>query len=472
MDRMPLPATLHPGFRPLALLLLLGLVSLAFAGCSGGSNPEGATPTAAGGIATATSIPETTPTSALSPSPTEAPASPTAQSPATEPTQKPELVYSGYQIYGDFKTADAIDFPENLMTVIETGCIQCDGPTDALYRVWRNSGDTHVEKLIDAGYSGSDDSRITSFALRPDLSQIVVTICTECESKALANSPVTLYESRNGGVTWQVLTTTDPGDAIFVEAVTEQGIIVDTLGGGKLRYFNGDAITPPAGAEYLIYDSHSSGALHWALDGGSTVLDGQGDKIAQVEPGSRVTAIATGDASDPPVTWEEGDSNPARNFVGWNITTVGPDGKLAGFRSDAFALALERLRSGALIGDMTDGPGSTAQTIGFIDLAKGVLTPIHGPLLDPPFGNGDRPLGRNSLAGAVEGPFLRVTTGTPCVSVRVGTDVQAQELTCAVDGTLVYDLHVDVTVGAQRWLRVRLLDGREGFADARYLTAE
>jgi hypothetical protein len=452
----------------------MGLLGLVLIACRGGDDSD-AGPTGSGAIASATTNPETTPTAAPSAS---AAASETATLPAASPTPagtpKPQPTYAGYQIFGDFQTQEAIDFPENLMTVVETGCIQCDGPTDALYRVWRNSGETHVDKLIDAAYSGSKDSEITSFALRPDLSEIVVTICTDCgNGKPLAESPETMYDSKDGGRTWQVLTTTEPGKAIFVYAVTAQGIVVDDQGGGNLRYLNGDSITPPQGAKYLVYDSHFSGEMHWAADDGSTVLDSQGNTVALVEPGSAIHAIATGDESNAPVTWQEftGEGQ-SKAFTGWNVTTIGPDGKLAGFRSQGYAAALIRLRSGALLGGMADSVNASGSGIGYVDPSNGTLTPISGALVAEPFGDGQKPIGRNNLVGALEGPFLRVTTGTPCVSIRAEADISTAELTCAADGTLFYNLDSQVTVGAETWTKVGLLDGRQGYTDAGNLTSD
>jgi hypothetical protein len=360
------------------------------------------------------------------------------------------------------------------MTVVETGCIQCDGPTDALYRVWRNSGETHVDKLIDAAYSGSKDSAITSFALLPDLSEIVVTMCTECGTgKPLAESPVTMFESKDGGVTWQVLTTTEAGKAMFVYAITPEGIVVDDQGGGHLRYFNGALITPPEGANYLLYDAHFSGEIHWAADDGSTVLDSQGNTVALVEPGSAIHAIAMGDESNAPVTWEEfAGEGQSKAFTGWNVTTIGPDGKLAGFRSQGYAAALIRLRSGALLGSMADSVNASGSGIGYVDPSNGTLTPIHGALIAQPFGDGQNLVGRNNLVAAFEGPFLRATTGSPCVSIRAEADISTAELTCAADGTLFYDLNSRVTVGAQTWVKVGLFDGRQGYTDAGNLTSD
>jgi hypothetical protein len=111
-------------------------------------------------------------------------------------------------------------------------------------------------------------------------------------------------------------------------------------------------------------------------------------------------------------------------------------------------------------------------TVGFIDVERGVLTPIAGRLLAEPFGDGQTGRGRNALQAAVEGPFLRVTTTTPCVDIVAGTTSQSEVLTCAVDGVLVHDLGSSVSVGGQEWRRVRLLDGREGYAASEHVTSE
>ncbi len=157
---------------------------------------------------------------------------------------------------------------------------------------------------------------------------------------------------------------------------------------------------------------------------------------------------------------------------GWNVTTMGPDGKLAGFRAADLVNPVVALNDGRVFGNMTREQDLLGSTIGLIDVSHGVLTPVQGALVQEPFGDGEHPTGRNNLLSAVTGPFLRISSGINCLPVRVDTDTQAQELTCAADGTLVYDLHNTMTVGAQEWTRVRLLDGREGYAVSRYLTAE
>ena len=457
-----------PGHHRLLLVLLpLAFVSLVLAACGGDDEPPDATATLSGAIATATLRPETTPTQTAG-----ATATLTAR-PAVSETPSPGAVvdYTGYNILGDFTYGAPIDFPANVLMLVETGCTQCDSGPDALYRVWRNDGETHVELLVDAAISGVDGAYITSLAVRPSLHDIVVTVCTECAHGPLTSSSVTVYRSIDGGVTWQALLETDPGEVVYARAVTAEGIVLEKFGGG-LSYLRGDAIEPPEGAEGLLHDSNRAGELRWLAQDGSTVLDAEGTAIAVVEQGSLVDAVVTDrlDARQTVVGW--GLDRVRGPFDGWVVTRAGPDGRLTGFRFDTYVAPVTVLDDGAILGTMSTQDSPYGGTIGFIDVSTGVLTAVHGVLIEPPFGDGARTMGRNVPLGAVSGPFLRVTTGINCLPIRASTGLRSRELTCAADGTLVYDLHNTTTVGGQQWTRVRLLDGREGFAVSSYLTLE
>ena len=452
--------------RPLygaLITVMLAALALACGGDDDGS-PH-ASPAPSGAIATRTPAPEGTPT----PRPTTTPL------PTPSPVPEGGLHYEGFQIFGDFTYAEPIDFPEDLMILVETGCTQCDGPTQELYRVWRNSGETHVEHLIEAAISGSENAYITSFALRPDMSDIVVSVCTDCggRGRPLTSSPVTLYRSRDGGLTWSSIHTTLAGTQVFVHAVTAKGVAVYDFGGENLRYLDGAEIESPEGAEAVHYSSQWTGELRWVAGEGREVLNDDGTTLAIVEPGGRIDSIAIRRdwrVPTPFVGWVEAASGPG--FAGWNVTHTTTDYMQIGFNSDTFVAPIAILDDTSVLGRMSSNENPYGGTIGFIDISRGVLTPIHGVLLQEPFGNGEFPRGRNALVGAVEGPFLRVTTTTPCVEIRLETDMQSEVLTCAVDGVVVQDLESTITAGAQQWNRVRLLNGREGYAASEFLTAD
>ena len=461
-----------PRLEPLhvfgVLLLPVLLIGVLLVSCGGGDDQRSAvSPTpATGAVGTSTPGASATPepqSATLNVEPTATTASGTSTGAGFE--------YEGFQILGDFTYAGAVDFPENLMMVVETGCVQCDGPTQALYRVWRNSGETHVDLLADASLSGSEHAYITSFAVGPDLHDIVVTICTQCgEAGPLIDSPVTMYRSIDGGASWRSIYSAPPGNPVFAQAITPDGLVISEMG-GALSYFHGDPIEAPDGTKDLLRDTNRSGALRWLTEGGSTAVAIDGSVVAAVEPGSLIDSVAGGaDRIREVIGW-------AQDFVkgpfkGWNVTRIDPDGRLLGFRSDNYVAPVTVLGDGHVLGGMADLDSPDDGAIGFIDPSRGVLTPIHGALVEAPFGDGRHAVGRNTLQGAVSGPFLRVMTGSSCLPIRTGTDVTSDELTCAADGTLVYDLQNTTTVGALQWSRVRLLDGREGYALSDHLSGE
>jgi hypothetical protein len=139
------------------------------------------------------------------------------------------------------------------------------------------------------------------------------------------------------------------------------------------------------------------------------------------------------------------------------------DYSLEGFNSVEVVMPVVVLSDSSVIGTLTLPGSLIGGTVGFIDVERGVLTPIADRLLDEPFGDEQTGRGRNALLAAIEGPFLRVTTTTPCESIHANTAVESEELVCAVDGVLVRDLGTTVTVGQQTWRHVRLLSGREGY---------
>jgi hypothetical protein len=449
------------------LLAVLAAVAVLSAACFGDDDdgPQASpTPAGAGSIATLTPAPERTAT--------PRPVATQTQTPPATPTTGGDIGYTGFELFGDFTYASPAEFPENLMLLIETGCTQCDGPTEALYRVWRNEGETHVEKLIDASISDSDNVRITSYALTPDLAEIVVTVCTDCGGQGgpLLESPSTFYRSLDGGITWEMLLMVGPGEPALVRALTPAGIVVEGLD-GALKYLEGDAIEPPAGTDGLWYESRRLGALVWEADGGSRLLDAAGATIAVVEPGARIGSVAfenVGGAPRPVASWRE----KGRAEPGWLITRMRADYSLAGFNSVEYVMPAVVLSDSSVLGLLTLPGNLIGGTVGYIDVERGMLTPIAGALIEEPFGDGQLPRGRNNLQAAVEGPFLRVTTTTPCADIRAGTTIDSELLTCASDGVLVHDLGESVTIGQQEWRHVRLLDGREGYAPAEVVTSD
>jgi hypothetical protein len=445
--------------------LVLALVGAALLACGGGDDSTEPTTTPAGAIATGTPGAESTP--ALQPG------AASTVTPTPGPGPEGGLAYNGFHIFGEFEYAQAVDFPENVMMVIETGCTQCDGPTEALYRVWRNEGEAHVELLIDARISGAENASITGFALRPDLSDIVVAICTDCGSggRPVAESPATLYRSRDGGTTWTGLADTAPGEAVVPRAITADGLVVESLGGNGLRYLDGRTIEAPAGANQLAFESRRVGALWWQADDGSRIVDAAGETIAIVEPNGTISSLAyePNPGEWRAVTgWREANAPSS----GWNVTRLLTDASLGGFHADEYVLPVALLDNGSVLGTVSLPGSLIGGTIGFIDVDRGVLTPIAGELLGPPFGNGQTGTGRNALQAALEGSFLRVKTGSTCVSIRADPRSQTAPVMCAADGVLVHDLGSTVTVGAQKWQKVRLLEGSEGYILEENVTRE
>lgn len=121
-----------------------------------------------------------------------------------------------------------IEVPNDVALIIETGCTECDGPTDGLIRVYRDaSGQVKTDQLFETP-ADPPHAFTSSFALSADASTIIVGVCPQADCPFLGpgqpDARTVLYRSTDGGVTWGQLDT--PRGVYNVRAVIGENAIL------------------------------------------------------------------------------------------------------------------------------------------------------------------------------------------------------------------------------------------------------
>lgn len=376
----------------------------------------------------------------------------------------------------DVIVGEPIELPEGMALVIETGCFHCDGFMEALYRASRPVGGAlDVAKLFEADRSAFASAYITSFAMRPDASDMVVAVCTKgyCGGLHFAepSSEATFYRSQDFGMNWSVLAVA--GEAREVIAVTDAGIVV---GPGpspdftKAWLIDGTLLKPLAGAYSIAALSRRNGEVLWWNDSSHEVQRGDGSRVV-TQPESRYGPDVATNAGQPPLSfWGAGGPiRPSGGFGGYYLTVEAMDGSEVGLRlggdSAAPAQWLDERHILATIELTTRvfGPGvpplgfrTGAMTPSIVDIYSGQVQPISGIAGEGPISG----IGRNRVQAV-----YRLPTDSPCLPVRDRWKQTASVIGCAVASSLR-------ATGERRygdaveWRGVWLADGRSGWVEA------
>lgn len=172
--------------------------------------------------------------------------------PAAAPEPSPTLGMVGGVAIQAMAVGPAFAIPDGVALLIEIGCTQCDGPTEGIERVYRDSeGQVQREVLFSAP---TMPAYISSLAVSEDGQGIALTICSPGYCGGLApvteDATTTLHLSRDGGETWEVADVLD--GAYFVQAVLDQGVLMRDLPAGDFSgwggfglYPGGEPIVPP-----------------------------------------------------------------------------------------------------------------------------------------------------------------------------------------------------------------------------------
>jgi hypothetical protein len=111
-----------------------------------------------------------------------------------------------------------------------------------------------------------------------------------------------------------------------------------------------------------------------------------------------------------------------------------------------------------------------------LDFANGVAHAVGGVFDQEPFGipqpPGNPAIKRsNVIIGQAFGTFLRVNSDD-CLNVREAPGLDADVIDCIARNALVHDMGESRMTDGIEWKRIRLLDGREGWASAEFLNLD
>jgi hypothetical protein len=420
---------------------------------------------------------EEAPTAMPSPAATLTPlATPTPTLVPPTPTPAATLeVIDGVEVI-PLQIGEEAELPPNVALIIEAAG---DGPTNDLYRVYRDaSGEVRTDTLISSETSQLG-GYIHSWALSSDASEIVVDACTrgECTwiDEASPDAQSTLYRSTDGGVTWEEFGVLD--GSYYVEALAKEGLLLSGPWGPEHQWKrmyelfpSGEPVEPPPGAGEEPPVSLPDGDLAWLTEDGR-LLRSDGSELLALGEGAFVGAYR----------WRRIDLDPSATRLALTYRASAQD-YLGVFSIDgrfntlfsvpAFAMVGGWVSSNLLIGnaaisaeDLSTPPPEPF--VGYLpvlfDLDARLVRPIPHPFLDVLPGN------RHHVQAVLYGPFARVVNTGSCLSVRAQPAMAADALTCAADGVLLRDTGETREVEGVTWCRVVTPAGVEGWASAQYL---
>ncbi len=408
---------------------------------------------------------------------------------------------------GNLELGTEIEFPEGVALIVETGCWGCEGGPSGLVRVYvRSDGSIAYEPLIDREGLGVPPqlntapdgtvyefrSPLTGYAIRPDGSRIVASLCARehCgrggEGYAWsANSQTAIFSSSDGGVIWTEIGRLEIGAEVLA-ILPDDRILLATFPAEletTLQTFpDASVIKRPEWASPWNVDVLPSGAIVWRDDSGVPRLsDGQPllSLVQDVEAAQLVDflvnarqmdglALLSGNATHAPY------ANYLMPFD--NAGTIGRGsfawaGDPVIWSGPLLRLGVELPNDGVILGNASVptselAPGGYPIVTDYdpvvVDLKQGTIRVLS------PFTGSDFPRGRNHIVAVQRGPFARVVGTDSCLNVRQAPDTGAQILDCLADGVLV-----QVTGGfygsGPEWLEIATPAGIQGWASTQYL---
>ena len=444
--------------RSLGAGMLLALVAVLLAACSGGS--KGRTPTPTGGAsdsspaATASSTPETINGVAATP----------------------------------LRAGKPADIPAGVVLYLEGGCTQCDGPATSLDRVYRDAAGTlHSDRLFERKLrveNGTtyEENYIRTMRVSSTGNDIVIGVCDRGYCGGVGNatpdSRTTFYGSNDGGITWKVIGQV-AGDTWIVALQGAQAMV---------RH----AYQPEAGAPYrweiVNLPSGEPAPLDPAIDLKTATIVTVGDATPlAVSPDGMSLLWLPGPVTSPPflgpqlpvgsqvldARFSPGGANLGVALVRWQV--VGPD------RTDRTYLGIMKERTGKPMTVFIDGPQASISSLGqwlapatlvgnailpaaaldsplavtgsasapsLTDLTTGEVRAIE-PLIERRL-KGDR----TRILAAAPGPFVKVVGSGDCLNVRDTTTKGGHPIGCYKDGVLLKDRGETRTADGVTWIGV------------------
>jgi hypothetical protein len=389
------------------------------------------------------------------------------------PDPGPSSLQTAFEDAPQLTLGDSIAFPDNTTMIIETGCWSCDGPTEALYRVARHRGEApRVDLLFEPDQSINEGAYITSFALKPDASEIVVAVCTSgyCGGLGYAtpDAVATFYRSSDLGSSWHVIGASS--DAMFAVAVTPRGIVL-TFDYSTFWYNDGELLPKPGPDAELVFGSRRSGEVIWWLPQRRALVVPATGQTIRLPDASYDPETALNPGQPPLMVWSpDYDSRGGGPFPGFRLSTVARDGALASVASPlAFIMPAAWLADGLVVASVeTPAPieheGRVFEFMrpipSVIDFEAGVVHPIAGAFEPPIF------RGRNRVVAVIStASHLRVEV-EGCLPLRDRPRRNGPVIACAPPGTLLLPSGEQRYVPGQWFRGVWLADGRHAWAPA------
>jgi len=435
---------------------------------------------------------------------TQPPPTPTGSSAATiGPTATPPFPQTvGGITVRPLAIGDEVPLPDDVALIIETGCWACDGPAESFLRVYRDpSGHIRSDTLLTIDGLGlpprlvtmpegvrEEPPFITGFAMRPDGSEMVVSVCVResCGSGGLEawspNSKTAFFRSTDGGVTWQRFGELDVGSGVV--GVVREGVALVSSWQAEMApasfslFPSGEAVQAPPGVTSWWAFTLPGGDLLWPTDDGR-LLHSDGSVFAAVPTDSLRLSWVPHINHDPTgarfaLQWvldnAGSPSYQARQYFGifWS------DGRLdQAFSPSELLFVGPWSGPGLLLGNTGISPSQLPTPIpqsflgilpALIDLDAGLIYPITDPFLGP-----DWKGGRSLVRAVLPGPFSRVVGTGDCLNVRQEPGLSTEIVACAADGVLLRDTGETREVDGAIWLRVVTPASVEGWASTQYL---
>lgn len=508
------------------MLIKLGAVpvlmaTMALVACSGDSVPSTVEPSVeASPEATATAIIPTTAATA----PSESAAAEATSTEAGEvvptlvaatPTQEREQ-NTIHQAEPTPTPLPWVDFPGDVAVLVQSyraSPKRGGGPPYDLWRIYRENGDGRIvrERLFSTpkfsreecgdvyeedGFS-VDYSRIPAFSGQlpkcggyyfglvgsPDASSIFMTVCVEYACNLPYFTPgqdaddppgrTAIYESRDGGVTWERLVGFDKpwiADLVLPDGDGDDRLLLSSnrsfnVGGpwefpDPILWPDGRAVTPPKSPKgygppipwnrVVLHD----GRLAWGFEQEEKSLlpAPERAKLYLTEEGEDVTELVL----------EQTDSCPRCLML--------PDGRELLLRGREYYVgelvggAAAEYYSDPTSGHYPNGTPASKFWPTIRDPETGEQWPVKLPYDVLSLDN------LHLLPIAIQrGPFLRVVNVDDCLPLRAEPSHDAEELACAVERVLLTDLAEAMELDGTTWRSVRTSAGVVGWADGRYL---
>ncbi len=427
--------------------------------------------------------------------------------PPTPPTDPIPRMLAGMTIV-PLEIGEPFDLPMDLALIVETGCWGCEGGPSSLVRVYvRPDGSIASDSLLDPSalglpmrqYAEQDGTireyppPITGYAITPDASEIVASLCINgtCTGEGLsawsAYSQTVLVRSTDGGVTWTEVATLEVGASVLGLLSDRQVVLItyDSRESSVIRLYPGlSEVTALPSDQYWLSDVLPNGELIWRDNNGVPVLsDGRplisalagtdlrpvDDLLIQPEQMHGLASVYSFSPGSPGkyylVPFDDAGAIGRGAFA--------PAGENVVWITDFVRFGVDLTKDGLILGNAavpTSEIASNGQPIitdfvpVAIDLKKGSMRPFR------PFLEGVVPRSRNLVAAAQRGPFARVvnTEGT-CLNVRSAPNTGAKVLDCAAEGVLLRTDGSTGGHGTDLFLHVFTPSGIEGWASTQYL---